>query len=183
MQREQALSLVREKVEEENLVKHMLAVEAIMRKLAEEIGQDPDRWGITGLVHDVDYSQTKDQPEKHTLVAEDILKDKVEPGVITTIKAHNFGHTGVEPETKESKALVAADALSGLVIACALVMPSKKLEEVRVETIEKKFKQKDFARNCSRERIMYCEKIGLDRKHFFELSLEALQSVSDRLGL
>ena len=81
------------------------------------------------------------------------------------------------------KALIASDAVSGLIIACALVMPSKKLEEVKVKTVKKKFKQKDFARNVSRERILFCEQIGIPREKFFELALNALKGVSDELGL
>ncbi|RLG02355.1 MAG: phosphohydrolase, partial [Thaumarchaeota archaeon] len=112
-----------------------------------------------------------------------ILGDRVPSEVIRAIKAHNFENTGVAPESDLEKALIAADAVSGLVIASALVMPSKKLEEVRVETLERKFKQKDFARNVSRERIRFCEQLGIPLREFLEISLNALKEISSDLGL
>jgi len=117
------------------------------------------------------------------LLAEDILKDKVDEEIIRAIKSHNFEHTKVNPESKMEYTLIAADAISGLIIAAALIVPSKKLADVKVKSIKKKFKQKDFARNCNRENILYCEKIDIPREKFFEISLKALQSISDDLGL
>ncbi|RLI04444.1 phosphohydrolase, partial [Candidatus Bathyarchaeota archaeon] len=99
------------------------------------------------------------------------------------IKAHNYEHTGVKPETKMEKALIACDALSGLLVACALVMPSKKLDEVKISTINKKFKQKDFARRVNRNKIMLCEEIGVPKEKFFEIALEGLKKISTEIGL
>ncbi len=183
MQRDEAVSLVKEYVKRENLFKHILAVEAIMRGLARHFGEDENRWALVGLLHDVDFEKTMETPEKHGLMAEEILKGKVDEEIIETIKAHNYEHTGVEPKTRMAKALIAADAVSGLIVAAALVMPSKKLSDVKLETLEKKFKQKDFARNCNRERILFCEKIGVDKKEFLKIALSALQSISEELGL
>ena len=183
MQRDEAVSLVKEYVKRENLFKHILAVEAIMRGLARHFGEDENRWALVGLLHDVDFEKTMDEPSKHALMAEEILKGKVDEEIIETIKAHNYEHTGVEPKTRMAKALIAADAVSGLIVAAALVMPSKKLSNVKLETLEKKFKQKDFARGVSRERILFCEEIGIQREKFFELALDALKEVSEELGL
>ncbi|OGI12233.1 phosphohydrolase [Candidatus Micrarchaeota archaeon RBG_16_36_9] len=183
MQREEALKLVKEHVSKENLLKHMYAVEAIMKETAEFLGEDKEKWRMIGLIHDIDFEKTESTPEKHTLVAEEILEEYVDEEMIKTIKAHNFENIGVQPETVAEKALIAADAVSGLVIACALVTPSKKLADVKVESIAKKFKQKDFARNCGRERILFCEQIGIPREKFFEISLKALQGISNELGL
>ena len=183
MNREEALSLVKENVTKVNLVKHMLAVEAIMKETAKHLNEDQEKWALTGLLHDVDFGKTENDPDKHALLAEEILKDKVDEEIIRAIKSHNFEHTNVQPESNMEKTLIAADAISGLVIAAALIVPTKKLADVKVKSIKKKFKQKDFARNCNRENILYCEKIGIPREKFFEISLTALQSISDELGL
>jgi hypothetical protein len=161
----------------------MLAVEAIMRKLANNLGEDEDLWGLTGLLHDIDFEETKDYPERHGLKAIELLRGDVPEDVLRAIKAHNHEYTGVEPETTMEKALVASDALSGLLVACALVMPSKKMSEVKIKTIKKKFKDKDFARGADRSRISLCEDIGLTREKFFEIGLEALKGISQQLGL
>ena len=183
MQRQEALELVKQNIKKENLIKHMLAVEAIMRGIAKHLSEDEEFWGLVGLLHDIDFDVTYNQPERHALVAEDILKGKVDDKIIHTIKTHNFENTGVAPESKIENALIATDSISGLIVACALVMPSKKLADVRVETIKSKFKQKDFARNCPRKRILFCEKIGLTKEEFFEISLKALQQINEELGL
>jgi len=183
LSREDALKLLRENVRNEKIILHMIAVGAIMRELARYFGEDEDLWELVGLLHDIDYERTKDNPSKHGLVAEEILGSLVSDDVLRAIKSHNYENTGIEPRTRMEKALIASDAVSGLIIACALVMPSKKLEEVKVKTIKKKFKQKDFARNVSRERILFCEQIGIPREKFFELALNALKGVSDELGL
>jgi len=183
LNREDALKLLRENVRNEKMILHMIAVGAIMRELARYLGEDEGLWELVGLLHDIDYERTKDHPSKHGLVAEEILGSLVSDDVLRAIKSHNYENTGVEPRTRMEKALIASDAVSGLIIACALVMPSKKLEEVKVKTVKKKFKQKDFARNVSRERILFCEQIGIPREKFFELALNALKGVSDELGL
>ncbi|HDD66941.1 MAG TPA: HDIG domain-containing protein [Nitrososphaeria archaeon] len=183
MDKDEALRLVEENVSDRRIVLHMIAVSAIMRALARYLGEDEEEWGLVGLLHDIDYERTKADPARHGLEAENILKGRVSEEVLRAIKAHNFENTGVKPETRLENALIAADAVSGLIVASALVMPHKRLEEVRVETLEKKFRQKDFARRVSRERIMFCEKLGLSREKFFELALEALKGISGELGL
>ena len=181
--RDEALSLVRKNVAKRNVVYHMFAVEAIMRSVAKHFGEDEDKWGLIGILHDVDYEKTEATPEKHSLLAEEILKGVVPDELIKAIKTHNFKHTGVMPETRMEKALIASDAISGLLVACALVMPSKKLADVKVETVSKKFKDKDFARGAERERILICEEIGIPREKFFEIALNGLKSVAAEIGL
>ena len=181
--RDDALRLLEENVRDRKIILHMIAVGAIMKELARYFGEDEEVWELVGLLHDIDYERTKGDPSRHGLVAEEILRSLVSEDILRAIKAHNFENTGIEPRTRMEKALIASDAISGLIIACALVMPSKKLEEVKVKTIKKKFKQKDFARNVSRERILFCEQIGIPREKFFELALNALKGVSDELGL
>ncbi len=183
MDREEALQLVREKVDNRNLVNHMLAVEAIMRGLARHFSEDEELWGLTGLIHDIDYSSTEGSPERHTLEAEKILKGLVPDEMTRAVKAHNSEHTGVTPETSMEKALVAADSLSGLLIACALVQPTKKIADVKPKSVKKKFKQKDFARNVNRERILLCEEIGLERPVFYELAIGSLKEIAPEIGI
>ena len=181
--RDEALNLVRGHVSKRNVVYHMLAVEAIMRALARHFGDDEEKWGLVGLVHDIDYEQTETTPEKHGLVAEQILREKLPEEFLRAVKAHNSRYTGVEPKSVMEKALIASDAISGLLIACALVMPSKKMAEVKLETVARKFKDKDFARGADRERILLCEEIGLSREKFFEISLNALKEIASEIGL
>ena len=181
--REEALGLVKKNVSKRNIVYHMIAVEAIMRSLARHFGENEDLWGLTGLLHDIDYEKIGDAWEKHGILAEEILKGMVSEQVERAIKAHNFERTHVTPETRMEKALIACDAISGLLVACALVMPSKKLTEVKVKTVNKKFKDKDFARGADRERILFCEKIGVPREKFFEIALNGLKNYAAEIGL
>ncbi len=183
LSRDEALNLVKKHVSKKNVVYHMLAVEAIMRNTAKHFGENEDQWGLIGLLHDVDYEKTEATPEKHSLLAEEILKGLIPDELIKAIKSHNFLHTGVKPETKMEKALIASDAISGLLVTCALVMPSKKLADVKVETVAKKFKDKDFARGAERERILICEEIGIPREKFFEIALSGLKGVAAEIGL
>ena len=180
--RDEALQLIRSYVKNEKLIKHMIAVEAIMRKLAERLGEDKELWGLVGLLHDLDYEITQNEFEKHGLIAAEILKDKLPEEALNAIKAHNE-KTGFKWESKLTYALKAADQVSGLIIATALVMPNKKLSEVKVSSLLKKFKQKDFARSVKREKIKLCEQLGLSLDKFLELSLKALQEIHEELGL
>jgi len=181
--RQEAFSLVKKNVSKRNVIFHMLAVEAIMRSAARHFGEDEEHWGLIGLLHDIDYEKTERTPEKHGLLAEEMLKGLVPENVIRAVKTHNSQHTGVKPESLVEKALVACDAISGLLVACALVMPSKKLAEVKVETVAKKFRDKDFARGADRERISMCEEIGVSKEKFFEMSLDGLKSIASEIGL
>ena len=183
MNREEAISLVKENITKENLFKHILAVEAIMRGIAKHLNEDVETWGLVALLHDIDYEKTENDPKNHTIIAENLLKGKVDEKIIHAIKSHNFENTGVTPETKMEKALIAADAISGLIVAAALIIPSKKLKDVKVESVGKRFKEKDFARKCSRERMLVCEHIGIPKEKFFEIALEAMQRISEELGL
>jgi len=181
--REEALNLIKTNLSRKNMIYHTLAVEAIMRSLARSLGEDEELWELTGLLHDIDFEKTETIPERHGLVAEAILRDICPEEVVRAIKAHNAYHTKVAPKTKMEKALIASDAVSGLLVACALVMPSKKLKDVRSETVIKKFKDRDFARGADRERIMVCEEIGVPKEKFFEIALNGLKEVSSELEL
>ena len=188
MSREQALALLNEHVMTDFLVKHCLATEAIMRALARRLGRDEDLWGIAGLLHDLDFETTENDPASHGLKTEAILRENAathpvpEEG-IQAIKGHNADGLGFERTTEFEKALTAAETLTGLIVATALVYPDKKLSSVKVKSITKRMKEKAFARKVNRDHIRICEEIGIPLKDFAAVSLEAMQGIADDLGL
>jgi putative nucleotidyltransferase with HDIG domain len=182
--KKEALSLVKKNITKRTTLYHMIAVEAIMESLARHLGENEKLWGLTGLLHDIDYEKTESNPEKHGLLSEEILSDfDVPVEVVRAIKAHNFHHTHIQPENKIEKALIACDAISGLLVACALVMPTKKLADVKVDTVARKFKDKSFARGVERERILFCEEFGIPKDKFFKIALNGLKDVSSEINL
>jgi putative nucleotidyltransferase with HDIG domain len=181
--REESLQLLKRYLKDEKIVKHSLAVESILKKTAEKLNGDKEIWRLTGLLHDLDYEYTREEPEKHSIVSSQLLEGLLPQEAINAIKAHNYQHTLQTPETLLDKLLIAADAVSGLIIASALVMPSKKLSEVTIKTLSKKFKDNSFAVGCNRKKIKLCEEAGVELNEFLELSLSALQDIADSLGL
>lgn len=183
MTREEAVKMVNENVKNANLIKHMLATEVVMRALAKRLGEDEEKWGLVGLVHDVDYEKTADSPSQHGLIgAQMLLEAGMGEEEVNAVKAHNEA-TGFQRVTKLDKALYAADPVTGLIVAAALVKPSKKLADVDTEFVLKKFKEKSFARGASREQIMSCQELGLSLEEFIGLAVEAMQSIAGELGL
>jgi putative nucleotidyltransferase with HDIG domain len=180
--REEAYRLVTEKVNQKNLVKHILAVEAVMVRLAERLGEDKTTWGLVGLLHDLDYSVTSDKPDKHTFITEEWLTD-AEAGLsdemLHAIRAHP-GH--IPCETKMDWALFCADPVTGLVVAGVLMHPDKKLAAVTPDFMMRRFKEKRFAAGADREAIAACEEIGLSLEEFMGLALEGMNRISDQLG-
>jgi len=182
MSRKEALRLLDENISNNNLKKHMIAVSAIMQGLARKFGEDEEVWALAGLLHDIDYERVEGNMDKHGLVSAEMLKDVFPEDFLHAIRAHN-ARTGVKAESLLDKVLLSADAVSGLIVAAALVMPNKRLSEVRVETLKTKFKDKSFARGVDRGQIEACGEMGLKFEEFLEIALKALQGVSDQLGL
>ncbi|MDK2785827.1 MAG: hypothetical protein PWQ80_506 [Thermotoga sp.] len=152
-----------------------------MRALAREFNEDEEKWGIAGLLHDLDYDYTKDNPDEHGLKTLEILKEEDVPeDVLNAILAH-CGKK--EPETLMEKALYAVDPVTGFIVAAALIRPEKKLEVLDVDFLMRRFKEKAFARGASREQIRSCEKLGLSLERFLGISLEAMKSIASDLGL
>lgn len=181
--REEALALVKQHVRNQNLIKHMLAVEAIMRALAARFDEDVELWGVVGLLHDVDYDLTEKDPKQHTLVGSRMLADMgVREDIVRAVLVHNEAH-GEPRTTLMDKALNCTDAVSGLVTAAALIRPEKKLSAVTVPFIMRRFGEKAFARGANRDQIRECEGIGLGLEEFIEISLRAMQGIADDLGL
>jgi len=181
--RDESFALLGKYLKDDKLLKHSLAVEAILVKMARKFDEDERLWGLTGLLHDLDYEHTQGNPEKHAKVSAQILEGLIPRDAVNAIKAHNYMHTNYIPITNLDKTLIAADAVSGLIIATALVMPSKKLFEVELKTLLNKFRDNSFARGCSRNRIKLCLDIGISQEMFLELSLNALKEISDKLDL
>ncbi len=182
--RDEALSLMEQRLQAENLRKHSLAAEAIMRALALKFGEDPDLWGIAGLLHDLDYNETRDNMTQHGLVTEGILLGLgVNSEITEAIKFHNSDHLGLEPSKPIHHAISAAETITGLIVATTLVYPEKKLAVVKEKSVLKRMKEKEFARAVSRDRIRLCEKIGIPLPEFVQISLKAMRGISDQLGL
>ena len=184
MKREEAIKLLKEYIQTPNLIKHSLAVGAIMKALAEKFGEDQEKWEICGLLHDIDYEKTKNEPEKHSLVGAQILKEKgLDEEIVEAVKTHNEAH-GIEPKSLMAKALYVCDPLSGLIVAATLVLPSKKLKDLTVQNVLNRFKEKSFARGANREIIKKCEEyLSLSLEEFIEIALKAMQGISEELGL
>ena len=183
MTREELLDSVNENVENKNLVKHMLATEAIMRALAKHLGEDEEEWGLTGLLHDIDVELTGQDMSTHSKLGADLARELgASASMAHAILCHNEAH-GVPRETKLDKALFCADPLTGLITAAALVCPDKKLAGLEAKSVLKRFKEKSFAAGAGREQISQCSELGLELDEFVELGLQAMQAVASDLGL
>lgn len=183
MNREEALKLVKENIKNKNLVKHCLAVEACMRGLASHFKEDEEIWGLSGLLHDIDYEETKEDAHQHSVVGAQMLKDLGLPqNIVDAVRTHNEMHWEA-PETKMAKSLFCVDPLTGLMVASTLVLPSKKISEVTVENVLNRFKERAFARGATREVIAKCSDINLNLEEFVKISLKAMQEISGDIGL
>ena len=181
MTRDEALTLVKEKVSNKNLRKHMLATEAVMRRLAKHLGEDEALWGLAGLLHDLDYDQTADDFPRHGLMTAELLAETDVPEeAVYAIKSHP-GH--FPRKSLLDKALYAVDPVTGLIVAAALMHPTKKLENVDTDFVMRRFKEKRFAAGADRDQIRSCSEMGLELEQFITLSLEAMQGIDAELGL
>lgn len=197
--KERAEKLLDEYIKDPVTKLHMIESQAIMEALARRLGEDKessaavetmaDKWGIIGLLHDIDWDLTKNNNAEHCIRCEEILRGAGGSDfLIETIQSHGYGMDEI-PALKEKQrsttlqyCLVAAETLTGLIIASTLMQPDKKLSSVKIESLKKKFNNKKFAARCSREAISECEKTGIPLDEFLELGLKALQEISDKLG-
>ena len=184
IEREKALELLHRYIKNKNLRKHHYGVAVAMKKLAQELGGDPERWEIVGLLHDADYEQTKDDMERHTLLLAELLEGEgVDQEILRSIQSHASEFSGVEPSTVMDYALLSCDDLTGLIVAVALVHPEK-LSGVTLDSVLKKFRSKAFAASVNREKILKCEEnLGVPLEKFVGWVLEAMQAEADLLGL
>ena len=173
--------MVVDKIGVNNLLKHILAVEAGMRRLAEHFNEDADYWGLIGLLHDLDYNETKDDEPRHTyLTAEWLNEYNLPDDMLHAIHAHP-GH--IPCETKLDWALYAVDPTTGFIVACALMHPDKKIASVDGEFMLRRFKEKRFAAGATRENMASCSNLGLELEQFLLMVHEGMLTISDQLGL
>jgi len=193
MDREKLLAIINRRMENKNIVKHMLAMEAFMKAIAKKLKIknlklkiNEDEWSIAGLVHDLDYTDNT-PAEKHGLLVKDILEKEgviLSEPILHAVAAHNWHNNGVEPKTPMDWALFCGDSLTGLIVACTLVLPNKKLADLTVKSILKKFPQKRFAAGTRREDIKMCEeKLNIPLEEFVDICLKAMQEIASDLKL
>jgi putative nucleotidyltransferase with HDIG domain len=180
--RDEILDSIHGNVQDKNMIKHMLATEAIMRALARKLGEDEGEWGITGLIHDIDMELVEGDMSSHSKLGADIAQELgASEAMAHAILCHNEAH-GIPRETKLDKALFCADPLSGLITAAALVRPDK-LGGLTTKSVMKRFREKSFAAGINREQVAKCQEIGLELEEFISLGIEAMKRISSQLEL
>lgn len=183
MDREKAWNLLCEYTKSESLRKHALAVEAAMRHYAEYFGEDPELWGVVGLLHDFDYEMYPDE-ENHPYRGSEILAKEGYPEEVRRAIMGHASYTGVPRDSLMAKTLFAVDELAGFIIAVALVRPSRSIMDVEPKSVKKKFKQKAFAAKVNRDEIKQgIEELGVDETEHIQRVIDALKSIADELGL
>lgn len=183
MTRDEAYQLLKQHMKTKNLIKHSLAVEACMKRLALHFGEDVEKWGLAGLLHDIDYDRTKDDPGRHSIEGAELLAEIGLPeDLVYAVKVHNEAH-GFPRLSLMDKSLYCIDPLTGLIVAAALIKPEKRLDAIDVEFLLKKFGEKSFARGANRDIIAACSEIGLSLEEFLGLGLEAMQGIAVEMGL
>jgi putative nucleotidyltransferase with HDIG domain len=182
MNRQSALAIVEEYVSNENLIRHMLAVESAMRFYAEKLGQDPDLWGITGLLHDFDW-EIHPTMEEHPQAGVPMLQEKDVPEEIIQAILSHADHTGVPRTTPMEKGLYACDEITGLITAVALVRPSRSLDDLKVKSVKKKWKDQRFAAGANREEIAQgAEEFGVELWEHVGNVILAMRTIGPELG-
>lgn len=187
--RQQAIEILNSMPQQESDINHYFESEAIMRALAKKFGEDTEYWGMLGLLHDVDWSITKEDCKEHASKAEEILSEKgFDIDFIRIIQSHCYGYE-IIPKFKDKKrtgkiehSLASAETIAGLIYAYAL-MRGRKISDMDANGLKKKFKDKTFASNCNREIIMEIEKTGLSLDEFFNLSIDAIKKIKEEIGL
>lgn len=184
MNRDEAEKLLRKYIKSDKMLYHSFASEAIMRALAKELGRDEEKWGLAGLLHDIDSEITNADSKKHGLVAEELLGDEgIESDIVDAVMMHNEEATEIKRTTEFQHALAAGETISGLIYAVALVYPDKKIADVKPKSVTKRMKQTAFAASVNRDTIMECEKIGFSLNDFARISLDAMKGVAEKIGL
>ncbi|HMT12528.1 MAG TPA: HDIG domain-containing protein [Ignavibacteria bacterium] len=180
---DKALEIVHEFGKNENLRRHMYAVAEAMRQYARKFGEDEDKWSAVGLLHDFDW-EIHPTAEEHPLKGSAILRERgYDEEIIRAILSH-ADYTGVSRDSLMEKTLFAVDELSGFLVACAMVQPSKKIEDVKVESVIKKMKKKEFARNVNRDDIVNgAAGLGIPLEEHIAFVSDAIKGISDKMGL
>lgn len=185
MQREEALDLLHEYVKNPRMIAHCLSSEAVLRAMAKRLGEDQDKWGLAGLLHDLDVEMTEGDMHTHAMETVRILREKgLDEEILEAIMLHNEDAAHGQPRRKVfHHALAAGETITGLITATALVYPDKKVGSVKPKSVVKRMKEKAFAASVRRETIMECEKIGIPLPEFAELSVNAMKEIAPQIGL
>jgi putative nucleotidyltransferase with HDIG domain len=181
--RDDAWKLLHEYMQSDNLIKHSLAVEGVMRHLARKHGEDEEKWGVIGLIHDVDYEQ---YPDQHCSKVREILAERGWPEeYIRAVQSHGYSRVNdIEPQSLMEKSLFAIDELTGLVTATALVRPSKSVLDTKTKSVKKKWKDKGFSAAVDRDLIQSgAEKLGVELSELIEDTIMGMRDVADEIGL
>ncbi|RJR29011.1 MAG: HDIG domain-containing protein [Candidatus Latescibacterota bacterium] len=179
--RERALELVNANLTKKNLVKHVLAVEAIMRALARRLGENEEIWGLAGLLHDLDYEKTMQDPANHGRLTVEMISDlDLPPGIDEAVLAH-AGHA--PRNSLMDKAIYCSDPVTGLIVASALMHPSKRLAGIDPVFVGNRFGEKRFAAGANREAIASCSELGIELHEFFRISIDAMNGIAADLEL
>ncbi|SOB57748.1 Metal dependent phosphohydrolase [Pseudodesulfovibrio profundus] len=181
--REEALQLLHAKNNEHNLICHALESEAVMRGLAEKLGQDEELWGISGLLHDLDYATTKEDHDRHGLDTVDMLEGKLPEEALNAIRRHACEMNGAEePSTQMDFALRCGETVTGLIHAAALVRPTK-IDGMKPKSLKKKMKDKAFAASVNRDCIRECDKLGIELTEFLQIAIASITAIAPNVGL
>jgi len=182
--REEAFVLLKSYLSNKRTIAHCLAAEAVLRALAQRLGEDEEKWGMAGLLHDIDLEIIDDDLSQHGLVASEILKGKGVPEeILEAIIRHNESASPLPRSQPLHHALAAGETITGLIVATAMVYPDKKLASVKPQSIIKRMKEKLFSASIKRENIRECEKIGIPLADFAALALAAMLPLSEELGI
>jgi len=184
MNREEALKLLKENVKDEKMIIHSLCSEAVLRAIARKTGKDEEKYGLAGLLHDIDVEITDANPKIHGQKSVEILRIKgIDEDIIDAVAMHNEESSGKERNGFFQHALAAGETITGLIYATTLVYPDKKIENVKYKSVRKRMKEKAFAASVRRENILECEKIGIPLDDFIRISVDAMREISDEIGL
>jgi predicted hydrolase (HD superfamily) len=184
MNRTKALELLNLYIKNEKMIFHCLASEAVMRGLARHLGRDEEKWGLAGLLHDLDVEVSNAEPTVHGTQTEVLLKDhNIDPEILDAIRMHNEYSSGKPRSTEFQHALAAGETITGLIFATTYVYPDKKLTSVKPKSVVKRMKEKMFAASVKRENILECEKIGIPIDQFAAIAIESMLPIADDIGL
>src|SRR5574341_1636772 len=184
MNRQAAWELLKEYTQSESLIKHALAVEAALRAYAAKFGEDPDTWGIVGLIHDFDYERYPSAEAGHPFKGAEALRSQGYPEFLVKAVLSHADYSGVPRETPLEKTLFACDELCGFITAAALIRPTKSILDLEASSVRKRMKDKAFARNVKREDIVKgAEELGVDQTEHIAYVIKAMQRIADELGL
>ncbi|KYK21792.1 hypothetical protein AYK21_04550 [Thermoplasmatales archaeon SG8-52-2] len=181
--KDEAIVLLKKYIKDKNLIVKSIITETLLREIAKLFGKDEEMWGLTGLLHNVDYEYTRETPERRGKLSSELLENLLPETSINAIKANNYLYTDYIPITSLDKSLISVAEFSSFIVTVAQSMPSKHLIDVDLKILVDRFNDEEFAKEINRNRIKLCEDVGLRLEHFFNISLASLKDISDRLGL